>query len=155
SDLKTEIPSPDESIDRCHVNRVEVDVCLLELVRGRAVDHPAGQPGESEEFLGVRGEALALVEQGRLRVDGALEEVDRLLVVSDVALELKRARLLSGRGHKLLYQRLELFHLIDADGEHPVHLFAPHPCLHGTVCLKMRTPPTIGAAEQMWYWTVV
>jgi hypothetical protein len=60
------------------------------------------------------------------------KKVNRLLVVPDVALKLQRARLLLCRGHKLWYQRRELVHLIDGNGEHPVHLFAPHPCLHGT-----------------------
>ena len=112
---------------------MEVRVRLLELVRGRAIDHPASELGQSEELLRGWREAFPLVEQGRLRIGVAFEEVDRLLVVPDVELKLQRARLLLGRGRKLLCQRLELVHLIDANGKHPVHLFAPHPCLHGTV----------------------
>src|SRR5882757_4708464 len=127
------IPSPDKTIGRCHINWMEVRVRFLELVRGRAIDHPASELGHSEELLRVWCKACSLVEQSRLRICVALEDVNRLLVVPDVELKLQRARLLLCRGHKLWYQRLELVHLIGGDGEHPVHLFAPHPCLHGTV----------------------
>src|SRR5258705_7400276 len=127
------IPSPDKTIGWCHINRVEVRVRLLELVRGRDIDHPASELGHSEELLREWREACRLVEQRRLRIRVAFEDINRLLVVSDVALKLQRARLLLCRGHKLWYQRRELVHLIDGNGEHPVHLFAPHPCLHGTV----------------------
>src|SRR5258705_6416548 len=126
------IPSPDKTIGWCHINRVEVRVRLLELVRGRAIDHPASELGHSEVLLREWREAFRVVEQGRLRIRVAFEEVTRLLVVPDVALKLQRARLLLCRSHKLWYQRRELVHLIDGNGEHPVHLFAPHPCLHGT-----------------------
>src|SRR5258705_10334456 len=126
------IPSPDKTIESCHINRVEVGVRLLELVRGRAIDHPASELGHSEELLREWREAFRLVEQGRLRIRVAFEEVNRLLVVPDVELKLQRARLLLCRGHKLWYQRRELVHLIDGNGEHPVHLFAPHPSLHVT-----------------------
>ena len=70
---------------------MEVGVRLLELVRGRAIDHPASELGQSEELLRVWREAFPLVEQGRLRIGVAFEEVNRLLVVPDVALKLQRA----------------------------------------------------------------
>src|SRR6202040_4301025 len=133
SKAQKRIPSPDKAIEWCHVDRVEVRVRLLELVRGRAIDNPSSELGHSEELLREWREACRLVEQSRLRIRVAFEEVDRLLVGPDVALKLQRTRLLLCRGHKLWYQRLELVHLIDGNGEHPVHLFAPHPCLHGTV----------------------
>jgi hypothetical protein len=47
---------------------VEVRVRLLELLRGRAIDHPASELGHSEELLGEWREAFRLVEQGRLRI---------------------------------------------------------------------------------------
>ena len=75
------IPSSDKTIEWCHVNRVEVHVRLLELVRGRAIDHPASKLGQSEELLRESPEAFPLVEQGRLRIGVAFEEVNRLLVV--------------------------------------------------------------------------
>src|ERR1700693_2870175 len=124
-------PSPHKTIEWCHINRVGARVRLLELVRGRAIDHPASELGHSEELLREWREAFRLVEQGRLRIRVAFKEVNRLPVVPDVALKLQRAWLLLCRGHKLWYQRRELLHLIDGNGEHPVHLFAPHPCLHG------------------------
>src|SRR4029077_10178311 len=108
-------------------------VRLLELVRGRAIDHPANELGHSEELLRAWREACRLVEQGRLRIRVAFEDINRLLVVPDVELKLQRARLLLCRSHKLWYQRRELVHLIDGNGEHPVPLLASHPCLHGTV----------------------
>jgi hypothetical protein len=112
---------------------VEVPVRLLELVRGRAIDHPASELGHSEELLRVWREAFGLVEQRRLRIRVALEDVNRLLVVRrNVELKLQRARLLRCCGHKLWYQRRELVHLIDGNGEHQVRLFARHPCLRGT-----------------------
>src|SRR6201984_900521 len=111
---------------------MEARVCLLHVARGPAIDHPASELGYSEELLRVWREAFRLVEQGRLRIRAAFEDVNRLPVVPDVELKLERARLLLRRGHKLWYQRRELVYLIDGNGEHPVHLFAPHPCLHGT-----------------------
>ena len=60
---------------------MEVRVRLLELVRGRAIDHPASELGHSEELLREWREAFRLVEQGRLRIRVAFEEVNRLLVV--------------------------------------------------------------------------
>ena len=63
---QTRDPSPDKTIEWCHVNRVEVRVRLLELVRGRAIDHPASEFGHSEELLRAWREAFRLVEQGRL-----------------------------------------------------------------------------------------
>ena len=45
------IPSPDKTIEWGHIDRVEVRVRLLELVRGRAIDHPASELGHSEELL--------------------------------------------------------------------------------------------------------
>ena len=104
------IPSPDKTIESFHINRVEVGVCLLELVRRRAIDHPASEFGHSEELLRAWREAFRLVEQGRLRIRVAFEDINRLLVVPDVELKLQRARLLLCRGHKLWYQRRELVH---------------------------------------------
>src|SRR5258705_1959498 len=80
-----------------------------------------------------RQRAFGMMGKTRPHLRVAFEEVSRLLVVPDVAFKLQRARLLPCRSHKLWYQRCELVHLIDGNGEHPVHLFAPHPCLHGTV----------------------
>ena len=88
---------------------MEVRIRLLELVRGRAIDHPASELGHSEELLREWREAFRLVEQGRLRIHVAFKDVNRLLVVPDVELKLQRAWLLLCRGHKLWYQRLELF----------------------------------------------
>ena len=73
---------------------MEVLVRLLELVRGRAIDHPASELGRSEELLREWREAFRLVEQRRLRIRVAFEEVNRLPVVPDVALKLQRARVL-------------------------------------------------------------
>ena len=137
------IPSPDKTIGRCHINRVKVRIRLLELVRGPTIDHPASELGHSEELLRVWREAFRLVEQGRLRIRVAFEDVNRLLVVPDVELKLQRARLVLCRRHKLWYQRHELVHLVDGNGEHPVHLFAPHPC--PPVQLQGHTTTTIGA----------
>src|SRR6202162_825956 len=96
-------PSPHKTIEWCHINRVGARVRLLELVRGRAIDHPASELDHSEELLREWREAFRLVEQGRLRIRVAFEEVNRLPVVPDVALKLQRTRLLLCRGHKLWY----------------------------------------------------
>src|SRR5690242_611967 len=85
------MPSPDKTIEWCHVNRVEVRVRLLELVRGRAIDHPTSELGQSEELLRGWPEAFPLVEQGRVRIDVALEEVNRLMIIPDIALKLQCA----------------------------------------------------------------
>src|SRR6202007_67308 len=116
--------------------------------------------GHSEELLREWPEAFRLVAQGRPRIRVAFEEVNRLLVVPDVALKLQRARLLLCRGHKLRYQRRELVHLIDGNGEHPVHLFAPHPCLHGTAPQGSRRRqsaqlPTTKTAQPIFAWANV
>jgi|SRR5712671_56361 len=87
------IPSPDKTTEWCHINRMEVRVRLLELVRGRAIDHPASELGQTEELLRGWREAFRLVEQGHLRIGVAFEEVNRLLVVPDVALKRSNALL--------------------------------------------------------------
>src|ERR1700747_522123 len=115
--------SPDKTIEWRHIDRVEVRVRLLELVRGRAIDHPASEFGHSEELLREWQEAFRPVQQSRLRIRVAFEEVDRLLVVPDVALKLQRARLLRCRGHKLWYQRLLIFDLVVGNGKKPRHPF--------------------------------
>jgi hypothetical protein len=138
------IPSPDKTIEWCHINRVEIRVRLLELVRGRAIDHPASELGHSEELLREWREAFRLVEQGRLRLRVAFEEVNRGLVVPDVALKLQRARLLLCRRHKLWSQRRELVHLITVtvNSQYTCSLRIPASMVRR---LKAHTTTTIGA----------
>ena len=126
--IKTLAALSSEPVERRHVDWVKVSERLLQFVRGRRGIHQEALGfGQRHKLLReIWPKVFGDVDDGGVRVGIPLVDVDRLLVVPDGILIRQRAGLLLRRGYEFVYDRLELVHLVDGEGDHPVDLVASH-----------------------------